>query len=349
MKALILCIAIVFLCFGKVTSSYAQLSQTGPTDTLLFNEFYNLPGNPTILTYGYSNGNGYFFGTNFLDLDQDPNTPYEYGTQSCAQGFPLDTSESYYILDILVRVGIKIKGPNSSGTPLILSINYLDDSTTYNINTSSGTQSYTIKSPGTARGSASIAWNDMITGAGYNYSVAHFNTPVFVDQSFAVVMDFVDFYLNGDRIGLWASAPNGGSNIYGLENTLWLYPNPMLWLQVNHLYANVNRAIAVFPVVDDGTFGIEHDAFLHGMKLGQCAPNPAQDFTQIEYEIAQSKSLVLEIFDGQGKLIQHHDLGKKAAGKYKFRLPTNSLKSGMYYYSLQAEGKNLTKKLVVKK
>ena len=75
---------------GLLLTSFVAFSQSdskdthGPTDTLLFNEFYGLMGNPTILTYGYSNGTGYFFGTNFLDLDQNPNTPYEPGAQACA-------------------------------------------------------------------------------------------------------------------------------------------------------------------------------------------------------------------------------------------------------------------------
>jgi hypothetical protein len=319
----------------------------GPTDTLLFNEFNNLPGSPTILTYGYSNGNGFFFGTNYIDIDQDPTTPYEPGVQAFAQGFPVDTGQSYYILDILVRVGIKIKDQNSTGTPLILSVHLLDDSSTYNVNTSGGSQSYTVHSPGTALGSASIPFDDMITGTGVNLSVAHLTTPILVEKNFCVVVDLMDFYLNGDRFGLWVSAPNGASNIYGMENTLWLYPNPMLWLQVNHLYGNVNRAIAIFPVVDDGTFGIENDRFLNGIKLGQSYPNPAKDMARIEYEIQKASQVKLELMDANGKLIKQMDLGKKAAGRYHVEVQTSELASGMYFYTLHSNGKSMTKKLVV--
>ncbi len=340
---------------GLLLTSFVAFSQSdskdthGPTDTLLFNEFYGLMGNPTILTYGYSNGTGYFFGTNFLDLDQNPNTPYEPGAQACAQGYPLDTGKSYFILDVLVRVGIKTKGTNSSGTPLIVSIQYLNDSTTYNINSSSGTQTYTIHSPGTSLGSASILWNDMITGVGVNYSVAHFNTPVFVEHDFAVVIDFVDFYLNGDKVGLWCSPPNGGSNIFGLENTLWLYPNPMLWLQVNHLFGNVNRAIALFPVVDDGTFGIEEDEFISGIKLGQNFPNPVEDKAHIEYDIQKASDVKIEVVDATGKTVFLKDLAKQAPGKHQLTIDASKWSSGIYYYTLYTSDGHLTKKMVVKK
>ena len=341
-----------FLFAASVAFSQSNTKDTkdthGPTDTLLLPEFQGLMGNPTILTYGYSNGNGYFFGTNFLDLDQDPNTPYEPGAQACAQGFPMDTGKSYFILDVLVRVGITIKGSGSSGTPLIVSIQYLNDSTTYNINSSSGTTTYTIHSPGTSLGSASILWNDMITGVGVNYSIAHFNTPVFVEHDFALVIDFVDFYLNGDKVGLWCSPPNGGSNIYGLENTLWLYPNPMLWLQVNHLFSNVNRAIALFPVVDDGTFGIAEDEFISGLKLGQSYPNPVAGQAYIEYENKEASEVKIEVVDATGKTVFIKDLGKQIPGSHKLIVDASKWSSGIYYYTIYSGKNHLTKKMVVK-
>ncbi len=326
---------------------YSQADIHGPTDTLLFKEFNSLIGSPTVLSYGYSNGTGYFFGTNFLDLDQNPNTPLEPGVQAFAQGFPLDSGKSYYILDVLVRVGIKSKSPSSTGTPLIVSIQYLDDSSSYNINTSSGTQSYTIHSPGSSLGSAAIAWNDMITGVGYNYSVAHFNTPVFVDKDFAVVVDLVDFYLNGDKVGLWCSAHGGASNIYGQENCLWLYPNPMLWIQVNHIYLNVNRAIALFPVVDDGTFGIGDDKFMNGLKLGQSFPNPAKGRVTIEYELQTANDVRIELCDIQGKIVKSFPQGRQVAGKHSFSFDSSQMAPGVYFYTLFSGQKHLTKRLLI--
>lgn len=338
---------ISFLLIGFQSFSQNTKGTQGPTDTLLHKEFYSLPGSPTVLTYGYTNGNGYFFGTNFLDLDQDPLTPYQFGTQSFAQGFPIDSGISYYLLDILVRVGIKNKAQNSTGTPLILSVQYLDDSSTYNINTSSGTVSYTIHKPGTSLGSASIAWDNIKTGAGINYSVAHLNTPILIEKNFAVVVDLMDYYLNGDKIGLWVSAANGGSNIYGNEYTLWLYPDPLLWLQVNHIYSSVNRAIAIFPVVDDGTFGIADDAFLNGIKLGQSFPNPAQNQVTIEYEIEKASNIKIEFSDINGAIIYTEELGKKPMGIHNYKIDIENWNSGVYFYTLFTEKEHMTKRLIV--
>ena len=346
MKAQFFTFVIVFITLTAFGQSQSK-AQIGPTDTLLVKEFNNIPGNPTILSYSYSNGSGYFFGTNFIDIDQDPQTPYENGVQAFAQGFPVDTSQSYYVLDILVRVGIKSKDPSSTGTPLILSLQYLDDSSTYTVNTSSGSISYTVHAPGTALGSASIPYDDMITGVGINYSVAHLSSPVLVEKNFCVVVDLMDFYLNNDRIGLWVSPPNGGSNIYGLEYTLWLYPNPMLWLQVNHIFSNVNRAIAIFPVVDDGTYGIENDKFLNGLKLGQSYPNPAKERVNVEFELKEASRVELEFTDAQGKLVKKMNLGNLGQGKHQKQINTSQWKPGVYFYTLHAGNKNITKRLVI--
>lgn len=322
-----------------------KIGSLGATDTLLFNEFYNMPGNPTVLSYNYTNGNGYFFGTNFIDVDQVATTPFEPGAQAFAQGFKLDTNESYHIIDILVRVGVKIKA-STNGTPLILSVHKLDDSSTYTVNTSSGSLEYTIGSPGTSLGSASIAWNEIMTGAN-QYSVAHFNNPIFVDKNFTVVVDLIDFYLNGDKIGLWTSSSGGGSAIYGNEFTLWLYPNPLLWLQVSHIYSSVNRAIAIFPVVDDGTFSIDDEDFYRGMKLGQSYPNPTTDFATIEFQLQKQSKTSIEICDASGKVVHYEDLGEMPVGIHSIKIDAKKMGSGIFYYTLFAGNEHITKRMIV--
>jgi hypothetical protein len=249
-------------------------------------------------------------------------------------------------LEILVRVGTKVKDPASSGTPLILSVHLLDDSSNYTVNTASGAQEYTIGSPGTSLASASIDWDDMMTGFGENYSVANLNSPILVQNDFTIVADLYDFYINGDKIGLYAS-PINGTTVYGEHYTLWLYPDPFLWVQVTHIYSTVNRAICIFPVVDDGTFGIEEDNFVSGIKLGQSYPNPAVDNVNIEFEIDNDSPVKIEICDAQGKLVFIDELGDFTAGVHNYQLNLENFSSGIYYYTLFTNKSNLTKKLVV--
>ena len=317
-----------------------------PCDTIMLNEFNNLSGYASVLTYNYTNGNGHFFGTNWLDLDQNPNTPRENGIPSCAQGFEVDSLDQYYIEEILIRVGYKYK-TSSNGTPLILTVQKLDGISSYNINTSSGTVSYTINCPGTTISSTSIPWDSIKSGYGIKYSVAKLPMPALVNTDYCVVVDFLDFYYNGDKVGLYCSPNGGASNIFGKEKTLWHYPDPFMWIQVDHIYGNINRAIAIFPVIDDGTAGIENDNFYHGIKLGQNFPNPSIGKTQINYELEKDENITFELIDETGKSVLIINEGKKPNGKHSIIIETKELSKGLYFYTLKTDNNSLTKKLII--
>jgi hypothetical protein len=128
---------------------------------------------------------------------------------------------------------------------------------------------------------------------------------------------------------------------------LWLYPSPFLWLQVDHIYGNIDRAIAVFPVIDDGTAGIENDVFQNGLKLGQNFPNPTNDQTVVEYSLETASSVTIELIDLNGRTVLLIDEGHKIPGNYSCIINTNGLKQGTYFYTLKTEQTSLTKKMVI--
>lgn len=339
-KLLFLLSFILFVNFANGQKEY------GPTDTLMLKAFLDLPGNAVTLPYSYTNGEGYFFGTNLLDLDRNPSTPREPGAQQIAQGFKLANNESHYILEVLVRVGAKVK-KSHSGTPLILSIQYLDETSAYTINTNNGPVSHSVNCPGTVLASTDIAWNDLVTGATNNYSVGHFNTPIYVDQDFCITADLADFYWNGDKIGLMASPPSGASRINGKEYTLWLFPNPDQWIQVTHIFTTIDRSIAIFPVVDNGTYGIESPTFLQGLKLGSAYPNPASQHVNIPYALESKSDVKFEIIDSKGQVIDLIEMGIQTSGEHEFKYNTSNLASGIYYYTIYTDNTHLTKRFII--
>lgn len=303
------------------------------TDTVFFHEFYSLPGVPLLTYYNYSNGNGYFYGTNFMDLDQDPTTPLENGSLACAQGYKVN-GPGYHIEKILVRVGFKSK-TSPFGSPLLLSVRKLDGESNYTVNTSGGTQTYTIDAPGTGLGSAAIPYDSIVAGFGEFYSVGRLSPPVWVDEDYCVMADFTDFYLNGDRIGLFASSVNGNT-INGPEYTLWHYPSPFLWLQVTHVYTSMTRAIAIFPVIDDGTASLEESADVGGVRLSQNYPNPCQGSTTVDYEIPEAADVRLMVLDMGGRTVFTLEQGWQEQGSYSAGLDLHHLSSGNYYYVIEA-------------
>jgi soluble P-type ATPase len=316
-----------------------------PTDTIAWHHYDSMPGFHYLLNYSYNNGQGYFFGTNFLDLDQDPNTPYQDGVTAFAQGFKGDTA-GYEITEVLFFVGRKIKN-SSFGTPLIVSLQLLDDSSTYTVNTSTGSQTYTIGAPGTLLASTSVHWDEIVETAvaEFEFTIAPLPSPVFVNQDYAVVIDLFDFYMNDDRLGFMTAGNGSASACMGKQYCLWLYPDPLLWLQVSHLYSAIDRAIGVFPVIDDGTSGIEKDAFEQGMKLGYVYPNPNQGKAKVIYELQNAETLNLMIVNQAGQLMEEKQLGLTLPGEHELQLDFQAYSAGVYYLLLQGGKHTISRKV----
>lgn len=85
----------------------------------------------------------------------------------------------------------------------------------------------------------------------------------------------------------------------------------------------------------------------NGVALSQNKPNPANDNTVIGYSIVEPANVALNVYDITGKLVLNVNEGKKAAGKHAVTINTSSLPAGIYYYSLSAGEKTITKKMVV--
>ncbi len=320
---------------------------TPPTDTVQWKKFDSLPGYAYMLSYSYSNGSGYFFGTNYLDLDQDPSTPHQNGIPAFAQGFEADTA-GYEIIELLFLVGTKIK-KSSFGTPLIASIYLLDDSCHYTINTSSGPVEYSIACPGTHLQSASVPWDDINESpiVSFNFTSARLPSAVSVNQKYCVVIDLFDFYMNDDRIGFMCSGHGGASAIFGKENCLWRYPDPLLWLRVDHLYTGMDRALGIFPVIDDGTYGIEEDLFQAGLKLGYAYPNPAGEHVKVVFSNQQIEDMELRILDQSGRTLTEKKLDNVYPGEHELSFDLSGFASGHYYIILSNGKSNLTRKLIL--
>jgi len=85
--------------------------------------------------------------------------------------------------------------------------------------------------------------------------------------------------------------------------------------------------------------------------LGQNYPNPFNPSTTIEYTIPEnSQGLVtLKVYNILGQTISTLVNEEKSAGTYKIRFSASSLPSGVYYYSLTANGSTTAKKMLLLK
>ena len=85
-----------------------------------------------------------------------------------------------------------------------------------------------------------------------------------------------------------------------------------------------------------------------GIRLDQNIPNPAMGTTTIRFELGQIRDVMLEVRDGMGRLVSSKDMGTLGAGLHNMELNLDGWASGLYTYTLSADGLRTTKKMTIK-
>ncbi len=84
--------------------------------------------------------------------------------------------------------------------------------------------------------------------------------------------------------------------------------------------------------------------------LSQNYPNPFNPVTTIDFSLPVTARIDLDVFDITGKLVEKLVSGNKKAGKYFVRFDASKLSSGVYFYRLNVDGRDLrTRKMVLLK
>jgi len=83
--------------------------------------------------------------------------------------------------------------------------------------------------------------------------------------------------------------------------------------------------------------------------LEQNFPNPFNPSTVISYQLPAMSNVELKIYDLLGNEVAALVNEQKEAGSYQIQFDGSKLSNGVYFYKLQAEGVELTKKLLLLK
>ncbi len=91
------------------------------------------------------------------------------------------------------------------------------------------------------------------------------------------------------------------------------------------------------------------DQIPHTFGLKQNYPNPFNPSTTIQYDLAKTSDVELNIYDISGKKIMTLVHGVQNAGTYRYELNGAHLASGVYFYTLKAGNFSATKKMILLK
>lgn len=87
--------------------------------------------------------------------------------------------------------------------------------------------------------------------------------------------------------------------------------------------------------------------YLQDYRLSQNYPNPFNPSTNIKYNIPSNKFVTLKVFDVMGREIETLVNEKQSAGIYEVTFDGAKYSSGMYFYKLETDGFNETKKMLL--
>ncbi len=85
------------------------------------------------------------------------------------------------------------------------------------------------------------------------------------------------------------------------------------------------------------------------ISLGQNYPNPFNGRTVIEFSLAASSDVSIEIYDLLGRAIQRLELGALPPGRHEAFWDAGDYRSGVYFYRLHADGYDETKRMILLK
>lgn len=87
----------------------------------------------------------------------------------------------------------------------------------------------------------------------------------------------------------------------------------------------------------------------NSFRLDQNFPNPFNPATTIRFNLPQSGSARLSVFNANGELIQILKEGNLSAGEHSIRFDGRNLPSGVYFYQLQSGTQLQTRKMLLVK
>jgi hypothetical protein len=107
----------------------------------------------------------------------------------------------------------------------------------------------------------------------------------------------------------------------------------------------------IFGIKETLPTGVRNDDGIAGgnVTLYHNEPNPAVSTTRISFDLKNSASVSLDVRDVLGMSIQRRDLGRVESGHHSLTMDLSAIPAGSYYYTINCNGENFTRRMIVVK
>ena len=160
--------------------------------------------------------------------------------------------------------------------------------------------------------------------------------------------DKLFFYINGQLKNLWSGNRDWARESYevsaGLNEFMWTFSRD------RSVGGGENKAwIDNILATGISTSGIENEALSlpAGTVLYQNYPNPFNPVTQIKFALSKAADVKLSVYNISGQKVAELADGTMNAGMHTVDFDANGMNSGVYYYTLEADWKALTRKMIL--
>lgn len=175
---------------------------------------------------------------------------------------------------------------------------------------------------------------DMTNVTNYNYFAKNITLNE-MDKEY--VLNFRDFkQLFGNEVQFDASAIRAVGFIFNTAN--------------NPGSSSFNFEVKNIGFFTEGATSTDNDGSVPDkFELTQNYPNPFNPSTVIEFSVANKEVISLKVFDMLGQEVAQLVNEELAPGKYSFKFDASNLSSGVYFYKLQGQSVNITRKMTLTK
>lgn len=203
--------------------------------------------------------------------------------------------------------------------------------------------------------SGSQQWNKTITGTGGNEIVNSIITDnmgdLYLTGKIAAgsYFDIVTEKYNPSGVIQWRALHSGSGNFNDFGNVISRDGSGNIYVSGGSNVGGFNNFCTIKYA--PGTIGIEPNGnnIPDKFSLSQNYPNPFNPVTSIEFAVPKSSFVNLMVYDIKGSLVETLVAQQLSAGKYKVDWSASIYSSGIYFYSIQADGFFETKRMILVK